>query len=94
MTESLLNAIGLPELVADDAQAYEDMAIALYENPERIAAFKQTIDDNKMIKPLFDAERFCRHLETAYEMTVARAKEGLEPDHLDVPALPVRTSPF
>jgi predicted O-linked N-acetylglucosamine transferase (SPINDLY family) len=94
VTESLLNAIGLPELVADDAQGYEDMAVALYENPERIADFKQTIDDNKMIKPLFDAERFCRHLETAYEMAVERAKQGLEPDHLDVPALPARTTPF
>ena len=94
VSESLLNAIGLPELVANDAQDYEDMAVALYENPERIAEFKQTIDDNRMIKPLFDAERFCRHLETAYEMAVERARQGLGPDHLDVPALPVRTTPF
>lgn len=94
VSESLLNAIGLPELVAPDVQGYEDLAVELYENRERITALKQTIEDNRYIKPLFDAERFCRHIETAYEMAVARAKQGLDPDHIDVPARPARDEPF
>ncbi len=94
VSESLLNALGLPELVAADVQAYEDMAVALYNERDRVTAFKQTIEDNRLLKPLFDAERFCRHLETAYEMAVERAKQGLAPDHFAVPALPERTVPF
>ncbi len=94
VSESLLNALGLPELVAADVQAYEDMAVALYNDRDRVTAFKQTIADNRLIKPLFDAERFCRHLETAYELAVERAKQGLAPDHFAVPALPERTAPF
>jgi predicted O-linked N-acetylglucosamine transferase (SPINDLY family) len=94
VSESLLNAIGLPELVTASKQAYEDMAVDLCEHPERVAAFKQTLEDNKLMKPLFDAERFCRHLETAYEMVVDRAKQGLEPDHIAVPEQPARTVPF
>ena len=94
VSESLLNAIGLPELVAPDLQAYEDMAVALASQPERVSAYKATLARNRYIKPLFDAERFCSHLETAFEMMVARARKGLGPDHIDVPALPARTVPF
>nr|WP_210255896.1 glycosyl transferase [Rhizobium sp. SG570] len=94
VSESLLNAIGLSELVADDIQAYEDMAVQLAGQPERIAQFKETLAVNRSIKPLFDAERFTHHLETAFEMMVARAKQGLAPDHMDVPALPPRMEPF
>ncbi len=94
VSESLLNAIGVPELVAEDLQAYEDMAVQLASQPERIAQFKETLAANRYIKPLFDAERFTRHLEAAFEMMVERAKQGLAPDHMDIPALPVRTEPF
>jgi len=94
VTESLLNAIGLPELVAADIKAYEDMAVELASSPERIAEHKQRIRQNACIMPLFDAERFTLHLEKSYEIMVERAKMGLEPDHIDVPALPPRTEPF
>lgn len=94
VSESLLNAIGLPELVAADIQVYEDMAVQFAEQPERIAEFKQILAANRSIKPLFDAERFTHHLETAFEMMAARARQGLAPDHIDVPALPARSEPF
>ena len=94
VSESLLNAIGLPELVAEDIKAYEDMAVQLAGQPERIAQFKETLATNRYIKPLFDAERFTHHLETAFEMMADRARQGLAPDHMDVPALPVRAEPF
>ncbi|SEH50163.1 Predicted O-linked N-acetylglucosamine transferase, SPINDLY family [Rhizobium tibeticum] len=94
VSESLLNAIGLPELVAADIKAYEDMAVVLANSPERIAEYKQRIRRNAGIMPLFDAERFTLHLERAYEIMVERAKMRLEPDHIDVPALPPRTTPF
>ncbi|WFU02439.1 glycosyl transferase [Rhizobium sp. CB3171] len=94
VSESLLNAIGVPELVAAGVKAYEDMAVELARQPERIAALKETLAANRYIKPLFDAERLTRYVETAYEMMVARAKQGLDPDHMDVPALPARAEPF
>lgn len=94
VSESLLNAIGLEGLVAEDFQAYEDRAVELYENPDQIKAYKEQLVQNRFIKPLFDAERFTRHLETAYEMMADRARRGLEPALIDVPALPPRTEPF
>lgn len=94
VSESLLNAIGLPELVVDDDEAYEEKAVWLHENRDRVAEIRHHLVDNRFVQPLFDAERFCRHLEAAYETMAARAKAGEAPDHFDVEALPARTAPF
>lgn len=94
VSESLLTAIGLRELAAPDFDTFVGQAIALSNDPERVAHLKQTIEANRYTAPLFDAERFCRHLETAYGMMADRARQKLAPEHFDVPAQPARTSPF
>ena len=94
VSESLLNAIGVPELVAADMQGYEDLAVELASDRGRVQEYKDRLIRNRYIQPLFDAERFCSHLEAAYETMYARGRQGLEPDHFDVPALPARTVPF
>ncbi|WP_371742530.1 glycosyl transferase [Ensifer sp. ENS09] len=94
VSESLLNAIGVPELVAAGPEDYVKEAVALYNNREKIADYRKRLDENRFRMPLFDAERFCQHLETGYEMMADRAKRGLAPDHIDVPALPPRSGSF
>jgi predicted O-linked N-acetylglucosamine transferase (SPINDLY family) len=94
VSESLLNAIGVPELIAKDEADYLKQAVALYENPERVKALRARLEENRLVMPLFDAERFCRHLEAGYEMMAKRAREKLAPDHIDIPALAARTQPF
>lgn len=88
VSESLLKAIGLEKLVAGTDEGFCDLAIELAGNPDRVARLKQHLAENRYTAPLFDAGRFCRHLETAYETMAARARDGLEPDHFDVAALP------
>ncbi|MUZ59095.1 hypothetical protein GOZ86_12365 [Agrobacterium vitis] len=94
VSESLLTAIGLPELVARDGEEFVERAVEFAAHPEKIVALKQKLEANRRKEPLFDTERFTRHLESAYEMMVARARAGLAPDHIDVPALPIRSMPF
>lgn len=94
VSESLLTALGLPELVASNANAFVDMAVALAENPAEVTRLKKVIGQQRLTAPLFDAERFCRHLESAYDTMVERAKAKLPPEHFDVAALPPRTQPF
>ncbi|MFK0275493.1 glycosyl transferase [Ensifer sp. NPDC090286] len=94
VSESLLNAIGVPELVATGPEDYVKEAVALYNNRDKIADYRKRLDENRFRMPLFDAERFCQHLETGYEMMADRAKRGLVPDHIDVPALPPRSGSF
>ncbi|MCF1482255.1 MULTISPECIES: hypothetical protein [Rhizobium/Agrobacterium group] len=94
VSESLLKAVGLPELVAQDADDFIARAVDLAEHPDRLEDLRARLRTQILTAPLFDAERFTRHLERGYEMMAERARAGLQPDHLDVPALPARKEPF
>ncbi|MCM2293732.1 glycosyl transferase [Allorhizobium sp. BGMRC 0089] len=94
VSESLLHAIDLPEMVADNDAAFVDLAVRLSQEPETLAALRQKLIKNRRIAPLFDTERYTRHLEKAFVMMIERARQGLEPDHFAVPPLPPRSSPF
>ena len=67
---SLLEAVGLPELIARDADDYVDKVIALARAPERLHLLKETLAANKLTQPLFDTARYTRDLERAYSAHV------------------------
>lgn len=85
MGASLLSAIGLPELVTTTLQAYEELAIELATNPEKLAAIKDRLARNRLTTPLFDTKRFIRHIEAAYTQAYRRYQAGLAPDHIVLP---------
>jgi len=60
---SLLHAVGLPELITESAEDYENLAVQLASEPERLAAIKGRLARNC---PLFDTDLFRRNIETAY----------------------------
>lgn len=94
VSESLLKAIGMEKLVAEDQAGFIELAVSLANDPGKLGALRDQIAENRFRMPLFDTERFTRHLECAFEMMIKREKSGLEPEHIDVPALPLRTNPF
>jgi predicted O-linked N-acetylglucosamine transferase (SPINDLY family) len=63
---SLLNAIGLPELITRTPQAYEALAIELASNPEKLRNLKQKLASNRLTTPLFDTPQFTKDLERVY----------------------------
>jgi len=81
---SLLNAIGLPELVTTTPEQYEATAIELASNPARLAEFKDRLHRNRLAMPLFDTEQFTRHLENAYTQMYERYQADLSPEHIYV----------
>ncbi|MCA3415883.1 MAG: tetratricopeptide repeat protein [Roseomonas sp.] len=83
---SLLNAVGLPELITRDVAAYEALAIALGRDPARAAALKAKLIAAMPTAPLFNTPRFTRHLESAYRMMWQRHAAGLPPEGFAVPA--------
>jgi predicted O-linked N-acetylglucosamine transferase (SPINDLY family) len=83
----LCTAIGLPELIAPSPGAYEALALALAQDPARLAALKAKLAANRLTTPLFDAARFCRHVERAYETMMEIARSGEGPRPFDVPVL-------
>lgn len=94
VSESLLRAHGFPELVAEDEESCVDLNIRLATDHGLRADLRRRLAERRFVSPLFDTERFTRHLEDAYRLMVAQAKSGLPPAPLDVPARPPRTSPF
>jgi protein O-GlcNAc transferase len=69
---SLLHAVGLPELIAPTPEDYEDMAVALARDPERLAALSAKLAANRKAASLFDTPRFARDIEAIYEKLARR----------------------
>jgi len=63
---SLLRAVGLPELITTSLSDYEALALRLAREPALLDGFRQTLARNLQTCPLFDTDKFRRHLETAY----------------------------
>ncbi|MBT8570054.1 acetylglucosamine transferase, partial [Polynucleobacter paneuropaeus] len=63
---SLLNAVGLPELVATSLQQYEDLAILLALSPNTFFEIKNKLTRNSGIEPLFNHSQFRKNLESIY----------------------------
>jgi predicted O-linked N-acetylglucosamine transferase (SPINDLY family) len=82
---SLLNAIGLPELIASTQEEYEALAIELALNSKKLADIKLKLAQNRLSTPLFDTPLFTKNLEAAYVRMYERDKLGMQPDHLFVP---------
>jgi len=81
---SLLHAIGLPDLVCNSLEEYERLAFRLAQDPELLASYKRRLLQNRDIFPLFDTDRFRRHIETAYRMMWDRHERGFAPAPFEV----------
>jgi predicted O-linked N-acetylglucosamine transferase (SPINDLY family) len=79
---SILKAIDLPELITESAQQYEDLAVELAADPQRLAAIRRKLVDHRFTTPLFDTRSFARHLESAYVKICQRYQAGLPPEHI------------
>jgi predicted O-linked N-acetylglucosamine transferase (SPINDLY family) len=77
---SLLQAAGLPDLIAETPDAYEALAAALAHDPETLAQARARLARNRDTCALFDTARFTRHLEAAYRTMMARARTGAAPE--------------
>jgi predicted O-linked N-acetylglucosamine transferase (SPINDLY family) len=63
---SLLQAIGLPELITEDLENYEALALALARDPSRLAGLRERLERNRVSSRLFDTAAHCREIEAAY----------------------------
>jgi protein O-GlcNAc transferase len=79
MAGSLLHGVGLAELVTRSLADYEALARRLAQDPEFLAAVRAKLRRNKVTSGVFDAGRFCRHLEAAYEGMWQRQRRGEPP---------------
>jgi predicted O-linked N-acetylglucosamine transferase (SPINDLY family) len=76
---SLLNAMGLPELVTSSLEDYAALALALASDPARLAALKTKVAHQRTTAPLFDTARRTRDLEAAFTVMAERHRRGEAP---------------
>jgi protein O-GlcNAc transferase len=79
---SLLESVGLPELIAATPAEYEELAIQLATEPPRLQEFKARLVDGRLSAALFDTPRFARHLEEALQLIHERHLADLPPEHV------------
>lgn len=63
---SLLRAVGLPELVTYSLDEYQSLALRLAKEPAVLEEIRRQLARQRAVAPLFDTDRFRRHIESAY----------------------------
>lgn len=67
MAGSLLLAVDLPELITTSLIDYEEKAVSLANDPERVESMKRQLVENRLTCPLFDTPQFVRDLEDRFQ---------------------------
>ncbi|HWS65284.1 MAG TPA: hypothetical protein VN325_21225, partial [Steroidobacteraceae bacterium] len=78
----LLKSIDLPELITSTAEQYEELAVQLAANPQRLAQIRQRLASNRLKTPLFDTALYAKNLECAYTQMYERLNARLRPEHI------------
>ena len=84
---SLLQAVGMSELITSDLAAYEARVLALARNPGELDTIRAKLKANIRTHPLFDTDRFTRHMETAFVSMWERAERAEPPESFAVEAI-------
>jgi protein O-GlcNAc transferase len=88
VASSLLHAIGLPELITHRVEDYEALALKLAATPDLLQDLRTRLAQNRTVFPLFDTDRFRRHIESAYLQMWERYQREQPPEGFDVQPSP------
>ena len=81
---SLLNAVGLNELITDTEEEYENKAFKLATDPNYINEIKNKLNKNRLTKPLFNVKLFTKHIESAYTVIYDRYNKNLPIENIEI----------
>ena len=85
MAGSMLNAIGLPELITETEKDYEALIMDLATNPRKLAKIKDKLATNRLTQPLFNTELYTKYLESGYQQAYQNYFDGNLPQTIIVP---------
>lgn len=84
VSSSLLTAIDMPELITNSEDEYEQLALELAKNPDRLADIKQRLQRNRLSTPLFNTHQFTKDLERGYQKAHENYLSGSQPTNINV----------
>jgi predicted O-linked N-acetylglucosamine transferase (SPINDLY family) len=76
IAETMLRAVGLDEMVCAGMAEYRARAVALARDPGALTAVRAKLAANRATEPLFDVNRFARHLGAAFVRMWERHRAG------------------
>ncbi|MDA9788208.1 tetratricopeptide repeat protein [Amylibacter sp.] len=85
MAGSMLNAIGLPELITKTEKDYEALILELATHPMKLAEVKKKLAINRSTQPLFNTELYTTYLENGYQQAYQNYFDGKLPQTIIVP---------
>ncbi|GAB9468547.1 Acetylglucosaminyltransferase [Globisporangium polare] len=85
VASSLLKAANMGELITNSLEEYEELAVALASDMDKLWETRRRLEDDRLKCPLFDTQRWVRNLETGLALAWERHESGHEPDHITVP---------
>jgi protein O-GlcNAc transferase len=88
---SVLQALGLPELVTHNLTDYEALACKLATDRALLTAIRRKLEANRTTHPLFDTARYARHLEAAYTTMWETWQRGERPRSFSVERLNIES---
>ncbi|CAM9735391.1 unnamed protein product, partial [Hapterophycus canaliculatus] len=81
---SLLKAAGAEGLVVESLEEYEERAVALATDPDKLFEIRSRLEEGRHACPLFDTQRWVRNMEAGLAMAHERFQAGLVPEDLKV----------
>ena len=81
---SLISSVDMMELITESQEQYEELAIELATNTEKLKAIKDKLEVNLKNSPLYNTPLYTKQLEAAYLAMYERYQNELDPDHIYV----------
>jgi len=79
---SQLYCLGMPELVAQTRQEYEDIAVKLGNEHDFLKSIRMQVWKNRLESPLFDCKTYASNMERLFKRMWEKYSEGEKPDHI------------
>src|SRR5690606_21829254 len=84
---SILTALEMPELIVQNHDEYEQLAIYYATHPQEYAAMREKLKAKRYTAPMYNTKLTVKHIERAYQMAWERYQAGLPPAPIDVPEI-------
>ena len=81
---SLLNSMGLQELITYSNKQYEDLAVEIANNPNFLRQIKDKLIKYRLLKPLFNSELITKDIEKIFLIMQERYISNLPVDHIEI----------
>lgn len=84
VSASILTAAGMNELICSSFAQYEEMAVTLALDVDKLYQLRRRLESSRTNSAAFDTQRYVKNLEAGFQAIWKRYEDGLPPDYVFV----------